>query len=131
MNVPTTRQLRDRMGLSQREMAELLGVSKKAIESYEQGWRNVPPHVEQMVLLHTILLRGRDLRKVKACWQQKDYDRAVCAQCPARHIHAPGFCWLVTGTLCGGKSTGSWKAKRKLCLKCIVLKRLLVQNGAG
>jgi len=106
-------------------MAEFLGVSKKAIESYEQGWRKTPPHVEQMVLLHTILLRGRDLCKVQPCWKLKDCDPAICAKCPAKRAHAPGFCWLITGTLCKGQGTGSWKAKRRLCLKCVVLRRLL------
>ena len=47
MLIPTVRSLRDELDRSQREMAEILGVSTKAVQSYEQGWRQTPPHVEQ------------------------------------------------------------------------------------
>jgi DNA-binding transcriptional regulator YiaG len=41
-----------RKGLSrtQKQVAALLGTSLKAIRSYEQGWRTVPPHVERQML---------------------------------------------------------------------------------
>ena len=32
---------------TQKELAELLGSSIKAVHSYEQGWRTVPAHVER------------------------------------------------------------------------------------
>jgi DNA-binding XRE family transcriptional regulator len=37
---------RKRLNRTQKQIAELLGTSLKAIHSYEQGWRNVPAHVE-------------------------------------------------------------------------------------
>ena len=34
---------------TQKELAELLGSSIKAVHSYEQGWRTVPAHVERQI----------------------------------------------------------------------------------
>jgi DNA-binding XRE family transcriptional regulator len=46
------RYFRQKLQKSQREMAQLLGTSRKAIESYEQGWRNIPAHAERQVLVY-------------------------------------------------------------------------------
>jgi len=129
MKIPTVKELRTKLGLSQRQMADLLAVSKKAIESYEQGWRRVPPHVEQLLLLHTILNRGNGASRARNCWEQRpDCDPAVCARCPAHNSQAAGFCWLVTGTLCGGEPTANWAEKRDRCLECDVLLKLLNED---
>lgn len=125
MRIPSVKKLRTALQISQKEMADLLGVSKKAVQSYEQGWRHTPPHVEQMVLLHTILHQGPPLEKEPPCWKQTSCKQSVCATCPAFRLSGAGFCWLVTGTLCRGERMGSWDAKRKRCVQCKVLKRLL------
>ncbi len=125
MKIPTVKGLRSELGLSQREMSAVLGVSKKAIQSYEQGWRNVSPHVEQMVLLQAILHGGADFRKATPCWKINLCAPAVRRQCPAYGLRQPGFCWLVTGTMCRGERMGSWRAKRQHCLMCEVLRTLL------
>ena len=124
MAIPTVKQLRKELGLSQREMSELLGVSKKAVQSYEQGWREAPPHVEQQVLLHTIFHR-RPRGSLPRCWKVNRCPSAIRTRCPAFRIKQPGFCWFITGTLCHGHPTGSWAAKRGLCLKCEVLRGML------
>lgn len=41
--------LRKKLNKTQKQMAQLLGVSIKAIHSYEQGWRTVPGAVERQV----------------------------------------------------------------------------------
>jgi len=128
MKIPTVKDLRKALTLSQREMADLLGVSLKAIQSYEQGWRGVPPHIEQMVLLHTILHRGLRRRKAQRCWEVHDCAPSVWKKCPAYQVRQPGFCWLVTGTLCHGERMNGWEAKRDRCLKCKVLKGLLTRR---
>ena len=38
-------------GKTQNQLARLLGTSFKAIQSFEQGWRNVPAHTERQLLL--------------------------------------------------------------------------------
>jgi predicted transcriptional regulator len=40
---------RTRLDKTQKEMSQLLGVSVKAIYSYEQGWRSIPTHVERQM----------------------------------------------------------------------------------
>ena len=40
---------RNKLNKTQKQMAELLGTSLKAIHSYEQGWRTVPVYVERQV----------------------------------------------------------------------------------
>ena len=42
------RTIREALNKTQHEMAALLGVSARAIQSYEQGWRPFPPHVQKM-----------------------------------------------------------------------------------
>ncbi len=43
-------QIRLHLGKTQRQMARLMAVSAKAIQSYEQGWRNIPVHIERQML---------------------------------------------------------------------------------
>jgi DNA-binding XRE family transcriptional regulator len=40
---------RKRLNKTQKQIAQLLGTSLKAIHSYEQGWRSVPPYAEQQI----------------------------------------------------------------------------------
>lgn len=53
--------LRASLGKSQRELAGLLGLSLKAVESYEQGWRNVPSHVERLLYFLLFKLNEDDI----------------------------------------------------------------------
>ena len=48
-------QIRQHLGKTQKQMAQLLGTSPKAIQSFEQGWRSVPVHIERQVLFLTAL----------------------------------------------------------------------------
>jgi DNA-binding XRE family transcriptional regulator len=93
---------RTKLGKTQKEMSQLLGVSVKAIYSYEQGWRSIPTHAE---------------RKKCAPKRRK--------QCPAYEYKAGRFCWLVNGTICECKAQKSWKEKMKICRECSVMQDLL------
>ncbi|MCX5879496.1 MAG: transcriptional regulator, partial [Deltaproteobacteria bacterium] len=42
--------IRGYLGKTQNELAQLLGTSLKAIQSFEQGWRRIPVHAERQVL---------------------------------------------------------------------------------
>ena len=55
---------------TQKQLAELLGISIKAVHSYEQGWRKIPSHVERQVFFlpdqggrkkHQTLLGGEEV----------------------------------------------------------------------
>ena len=57
--------IRKKLAKTQKELSELLGVSLKAISSYEQGWRNIPPHVERQLLF---LYSKKNVHSVQNCW---------------------------------------------------------------
>ena len=44
------KEFRKQLNKTQKQMAQLLGVSIKAVHSYEQGWRSVPAAVERQLL---------------------------------------------------------------------------------
>jgi len=49
---------RKKLGKTQKQIAQLLGVSIKAVHSYEQGWRNIPAHAETQMLFLISKKRG-------------------------------------------------------------------------
>jgi DNA-binding transcriptional regulator YiaG len=74
--------IRKKLNKTQKQMALLLGTSIKAIHSYEQGWRSVPPSAErQMFFLVSRITEKRERRK--PCWAIKKCSPDQKAQCPA------------------------------------------------
>lgn len=117
---------RTKLDKTQKEMSQLLGVSVKAIYSYEQGWRSIPTHVERQVFFLLSRKRGaRDLTKTKPCWIIKKCPPKRRRECPAYEYNAGKFCWLVNGTICECKARKNWKEKMKICRKCAVMNDLL------
>jgi len=115
---------RTRLDKTQKEMSQLLGVSVKAIYSYEQGWRSIPTHVERQVFF--LLSRKRGVRELaKPCWVVKKCLPKRRKQCPAYEYNAGRFCWLVNGTICECKAQKNWKEKMKICRECEVMMGLL------
>ena len=115
---------RTKLDKTQKEMSQLLGVSVKAIYSYEQGWRSIPAHAERQVFF--LLSRKRGGRKLgKPCWVIKKCAPKRRKQCPAHEYNAGRFCWLVNGTICECKAQKSWKEKMKICRECSVIQDLL------
>ena len=110
---------------SQREMAVLLGVSLRALQSYEQGWRPVPPTVQRLVgiLLMTVRRHGR--RAGSPCWKVRACPPADRAACSAYQNRAGELCWALTGTRCDGKDHGRWEDKIQHCMDCSVMSRWL------
>lgn len=49
MTADQLKKIRARLGLTQSQLAEKLGVSSKAVQSWEQGWRPVPGPVEKLM----------------------------------------------------------------------------------
>ena len=115
---------RTKLDKTQKEMSQLLGVSVKAIYSYEQGWRSIPTHAERQVFF--LLSRKRNARdRSKPCWVIKKCVPKRRKQCPAYEYNAGRFCWLVNGTICECKAQKSWKEKMKICRECSVMQDLL------
>ena len=123
--------VRARLSKTQKEMAQLLGISIKAIHSYEQGWRKIPHHVERQLLFllsRTVLSDGKALDN---CWDIQNCPDDLQENCPAREFNAGELCWFINGTKCSGKSHASWEEKMEECRTCEVFKRFFETETQG
>lgn len=111
--------LRSRLDKTQKELAQLLGVSIKAIHSYEQGWRKIPHHVERQLLflLSRVIIGKQTLKK---CWETNQCPASKQATCPAWEFQSGDLCWFINGTQCSGKVHKSWASKMEECRTCDV-----------
>ena len=114
------RRIREALGKSQSEIATLLGVSVRAVQSYEQGWRPVPSHVQKTAALLLFLHARSQGHRASPCWKVRACDADARAMCPAYELRAGDICWLVNGTICRGKRQKSWHAKIAKCQACPV-----------
>jgi DNA-binding XRE family transcriptional regulator len=117
MNKREFSQIRNYFGKTQSQLAELLSVSPKAIQSFEQGWRNIPAYVERQMLFLLSLKRASSGDE-KPCWEICDCPSKWRNQCSAWEFKAGQFCWFVNGTYCQGNVQGSWQKKMELCRQC-------------
>ncbi len=107
---------------TQKELAQLLGVSIKAIHSYEQGWRKIPHHVErQLLFLLSRAVRSQG-RTPGNCWDIRKCPVRRQKKCPAREYDAGDLCWFINGTKCSGEAHQSWEDKMEECRNCDVFK---------
>ena len=111
--------LRKKLDKTQKQMAQLLGVSIKAIHSYEQDWRFIPPHAERQMLFLISNVKG-DSKKLKPCWTIKKCPPKKKKECPAWEFNAGKLCWFVSGTICDGTIYKDWDEKMKVCRSCDV-----------
>ena len=113
---------RKKLQKTQKEMAQLLGTSIKAIHSYEQGWRSIPVHVErQLYFLMIRKLHGNN--GTGACWDQLDCPPEQREQCPAWEFSTGDLCWFINGTICDGTVHRTWNEKMAVCRTCSVFKK--------
>ena len=119
------REIRTELGLSQSELAALVGVSTRAIQSYEQGWRRPSEMVERMLLLLAIAYRNRDQLERARCWEAKKCLPEMRDLCIAYITRQGHLCWFLTGTMCHGKNRRCWDEKLRECLKCSFMQGLL------
>ncbi|MFG1691448.1 helix-turn-helix domain-containing protein, partial [Gemmatimonadota bacterium] len=89
--------VRTELGLSQAELADLIGVSQRTVQSCEQSWRKPGPAVEKAVLLLLLASRhGADFG-INVCWETldcSDDERGGCLVYQSRQGH---LCWLLSG----------------------------------
>ena len=119
MNGREFKKNRKRLNKTQKQMADLLGTSLKAIHSYEQGWRNVPVHVERQIYF-LMSRRAKKSNAIKACWNVKKCSKKQRINCPAWEFSSGDLCWFINGTVCEGKVHKDWKEKMKICRTCEV-----------
>ena len=118
------KKLRIKIGKTQKQMAQLLGVSIKAVHSYEQGWRNIPANVERQMFFLLSRMDGNS-KNIKPCWVIKKCQTETKKQCPAWEFNTGELCWFVNGNICCGNVCKDWKEKMKYCRSCEVLKSFL------
>ena len=113
--------VRQKLRKTQKEMGQLLGISTRAVQSFEQGWRRIPAAVERQVFF-LYGLKIQAVRKIKNCW-----DYPICSpkkrkRCPAWELQAGPLCWFITGTLCQENPLERWEQKMKICRGCQVFR---------
>jgi DNA-binding XRE family transcriptional regulator len=116
--------VRAKLQRTQKEMAELLGVSLKAVESYEQGWRRIPVNIGRILYfllfkMNQNLFGSRDL-----CWLEKKCPAAIRANCPAWMTREGLYCWFLTGKMCHIERKGR-PVKGMSCSDCAFFKKRL------
>ncbi len=118
------KEARARLNKTQKELAQLLGISIKAVHSYEQGWRKIPHHVERQILF--LLARALSgAREMPAqCWEILNCPQAKQENCPAKEFNAGDLCWFINGTQCSGRVHGTWAEKMEACRACRVFQQL-------
>ena len=93
------KKLRGSMSWTQAETADFLGVSKKAVESYEQGWRNVPDSLWKQLLTLVAVQKGYP-RKFKRCWKILHCDAKIHKNCFCGCKMNGHFCWMTATSAC-------------------------------
>ena len=115
---------RKSLNKTQKQLAELLGTSLKAVHSYEQGWRAVPGYIERQSLF-LVSMKLRTSKWNKSCWAIKRCPLERKKRCPAWEFQASDLCWFINGTTCEGTVQRNWNEKMSICRSCEVLQPLL------
>jgi len=112
------------LGKTQSQLAQLLGTSLKAIQSFEQGWRNIPVHTERQVLF-LLATKKSPHKKGKPCWAIRKCPMETKENCPAWEFRVGHLCWFINGTICQGRKQESWQRKMKICRQCKLFQTVL------
>jgi len=119
--------IRKRLDKTQPETANLLGISLKAVCSYEQGWRPIPTHVERQ-LFFLLARKGQLQQDDSKCWDVRNCPEEKRNTCPAWEFNSGQFCWFISGNLCGNTTCKSWEEKIEVCKNCMVMKNFREQE---
>ncbi len=114
--------LRKKLEKTQKELASLLGISLKAVCSYEQGWRTIPSHVERQ-LIFLLARRTHSPDEIGNCWDIRNCPEEKKKQCPAWEFKSGDLCWFISGTICENTTHTTWAKKIEVCKRCVVMKK--------
>ena len=127
MQTADFKKARKTLGKTQKNLAQILCVSTKAIQSFEQGWRNVPAHVEREMLL-LLALKTNNNKTVQPCWKTKNCPAEWRVKCIVWELKAGNLCWFLSGTHCRGKVHECWEDKLHICRSCSVYRSMFDVN---
>ena len=123
----TVRHIRAILERTQAELAAALGISEKAVQSYEQGWRKTPVRVMmQLLVLLAIHRRMDDV----PCWDIVDCPHPRRDACPSHSIGKGRFCWFIAPEHCHPPTVDTDKDVLP-CMSCPVIQRLLSGDEAA
>jgi DNA-binding XRE family transcriptional regulator len=111
--------IRKHLGKTQRQISDLLGVSLKAVQSFEQGWRAVPVHVERQLFFLAAKALHQKIKPAR-CWTATRCQKATRKLCPAWEFRCGDLCWFINGTICHGQIHHNWETKMRSCRQCKV-----------
>ena len=118
--------IRQKLGKSQNQLSRILCVSGKAIQSFEQGWRNIPTYIErEMMLLRALAQTSSGNREVKACWEVVECPEEWRRKCIVGQLNVKHFCWYINGTYCHGEFKKDWGEKIEICKKCKIYQSMM------
>jgi len=112
--------LRKKLGLTQVELADLLGVSEQAVQSWESGRRN-PSVVAEKALLALIAIHRLEKNPgLPNCWEREGCAKETCKECSVYQLKQGHLCWFITGNSCSckGIALSSWSDKKAFCSEC-------------
>jgi DNA-binding XRE family transcriptional regulator len=78
-------QIRHHLGKTQKQLAQLLGTSLQAKQSFEQGWRDISVHAERQLVFLLALKRSHGKRG-RSCWVMRKYPIGDKAKLPRMGI---------------------------------------------
>ncbi|SMD11036.1 hypothetical protein SAMN02746065_13617 [Desulfocicer vacuolatum DSM 3385] len=117
------KRIRAKLKKTQKETAQLIGTSIKAVHSYEQGWRKIPHHVERQMLF--LFFRGIHGKNEEIpCWETLNCPDEKRNNCPAWEFKSGDLCWFINGTICSGEAHKNWQDKIAECKKCHLFKAI-------
>jgi DNA-binding XRE family transcriptional regulator len=116
------------LGLTQTELAHLLGVSVRTVQACEQGWRNPSPSVERSCLLLLMVhANGPDIND-HTCWETMGCEPEEREDCLVYRTEQGHLCWLLSGQICKGVHLGTWEDKKSHCGGCEFFLRLFPEG---
>ncbi len=116
----TVKMIRKRVGMTQQTLARALGVSIRAVQSYEQGWRDIPTHIMVQLLVLVAAFYPKGDRK--PCWEIRGCSPESMEKCPCCKTDGM-LCWLVTGRQAAPCHEGY--DDLRACLECPVVMQIL------
>jgi len=119
----TVKHIRGILGRTQAELATALGVSAKAVQSYEQKWRDVPVRAMIQLIVLLALYRKHTMDDVP-CWEIRKCAAAQRERCASFTVGRGQFCWFIGSKECRPVPDGK-EAGILPCMKCPVIQRLL------
>ena len=122
---PNIKAIRKELHLSQSELANILGVSPRTIQSCEQGWRSLGGALEKCLLFVLVVERhGQHLADMH-CWEVMQCSPSQRKDCLTYRSQQGGLCWFLTGNRCNQQVMGGWTEKKEVCRHCKFFQQLL------